>query len=337
MANAAAGAVVCLSPTTYSRIDLSNINKTNYVTLRGAANRSTTVGGVVLNGASYLRIEGLKITNTVDFYAGLAQHHFQIVGNEITPGSNPGIHGRGINDILIERNYIHDVLGGFDGMVVGDQATNVTIRYNRLERVDEDYLQTNTPYNLVIDHNWFGPGLSPTRRPGAHFDVWQNYGTRGADWTFTNNVMRDANQTLGFILGDHGSNLQGFSNIRMVNNLFIRSASAETCQFSPTNGFVFEQNTLVDARGCRWGSGDGDDWPDAQNYSIKRNILSGNSSFGCNNTSIVNSCNAFNLGLAANVLNFTSWAETTYYTPNGQPSNVGARLSSADFPGWPFE
>ena len=94
---------------------------------------------------------------------------------------------------------------------------------------------------------------------------------------------------------------------------------------------------MVDTRGCRWGAGEGQPWGiNASNFSIKHNILSGNSSLGCNNTSQTNVCGAFNAGLADNVSHFTNWAETTYYTPKGVPGNVGARLSPQDFDGYPF-
>jgi hypothetical protein len=346
---AVAGQVVCLAAGTYGQLDLKAIDKPGYVTLRGAPGRASTVNGVLVGGSSFLRIEGLRSTGCFCFREQWATDHLQFVGNEIGPLNDYAVAGAGawsssggygpVRDLLFERNYIHDV-GGDHGyaITVGGDGANVVVRYNRFERVREDYLQSGNPEDWTVDHNWFGPGdfNRPAGYPG-HPDVWQTLES-GANMTFTSNVVRDTNESLGFIFGDIGGALEGFRNVRVVNNLFVRPVYGvgETCQFSPADGFVFEQNTLVDAQGCRWGSGGTADWPDGQNYSIKRNVLSGTSKFTCNDTNAANSCTAFRAGESDNRSNWTSWRDTTWYEPVGLPADVGARLRPDEFQGFPF-
>jgi hypothetical protein len=137
---------------------------------------------------------------------------------------------------------------------------------------------------------------------------------------------------------DRGDALQRDMHMRVVNNLFVRPVYGvgETCQFSPADGFGFEQNTLVDAQGCNWGSDEGQDWPNAENYSTKRNLLSGDSGLSCNDTTAANSCTAFKAGTSGNRSGWSRWRDTTWYEPVGLPADLGARLGPGDFQGFPL-
>jgi hypothetical protein len=340
------GAVVCLAAGSYPGLDLRSINKSGFVVLRGAAGFGSVVDGLLVGGSSYLRVEGLRSTGCVCFREQWPTHHLQFVGNEIGPtGGYGAVAGAGawsstgvfgpVHDLLFERNLIHDA-GGY-GITIGGDGQRVTVRYNRFERVREDYLQSGEPSGWTVDHNWFGPGdfNRPAGYPG-HPDVWQTLDS-GTGLAFTNNLVRDTNESLGFIFGDMDSK-EGFRDIRVANNLFLRPVYGvgETCQFPPTDGFVFERNTLIDARGCRWGSGQGQDWPDASNFTIRNNVLAGNSSLSCNDTSAASSCAAFEAGTSENVSGWSSWRDTTWYEPVGLPADMGARLGPGEFRGFPF-
>jgi hypothetical protein len=349
---AAPGGVVCLPAGQFGGLDLKGIVKADYVTLRGAAGRATTLSGAELDGSSFLVVEGFRFTGAIAANRQLVTHHIVIRENEIGPASSgivntPSWSNAGHHDWTVERNFFHDIrcnwpdgcpsIGPGYAIAARGNAPRWTVRYNRFERILEDMIQSGEPDGWVVDHNWFGPG--EFNRPSGytgHPDLWQTLDS-GADMTFTNNVTRDSNQSLGFIFGDVDSP-DGFRNIVVTNNLFVRPVYGvgETCQFSPTDGFVFEQNTLVSARGCRWGSGGNTDWPDGRNYSIKRNVLAGGSSLSCNDTSAAKSCPAFNAGSSQNARGWSAWRDTTWYVPTTLGANVGARLGPGDFQGFPF-
>jgi hypothetical protein len=351
--SAAPGQVVCLVAGSHGELDLRGINKADYVTLRGAPGFGSVVSRAVVDGSSFVAIEGFHFTGPIEANAQTVTHHIAIRSNEIGPArsgivNTPSWNNAGHHDWLVERNFFHDIdcdwpggcpsIGPGYAIAARGNAPRWTVRYNRFERILEDMIQSGEPDGWTVDHNWFGPGMSD--RPSGytgHPDVWQTLES-GTDMTWTNNVVRDTNQSLGFIFGDM-SCCNGFVDIEVRNNLFVRPVYGvgETCQFSPTNGFVFEQNTLVDARGCRWGGGGSADWPDGQNYSIKRNLLAGNSRLSCNDTSAANSCNAFNAGASNNVSRRAAWRDTTWYEPIGLPADTGARLGPAHFRGYPFD
>jgi Right handed beta helix region/RTX calcium-binding nonapeptide repeat (4 copies) len=339
---ASGGEVVCLAAGSYETVDLMNIDKPidNRVIFRGVGERVTTVSELQWAGSSGLIIENLRATGDVHGAQQYPADHITFRYMDVS-SSNDCFRGIGAQEttgqqhIVIERNYIHDC--GEYGIRAQGYAPNWTVRDNRFERIREDYLQSGDPTGWVVDHNTMGPGDfdRPAGYPG-HPDIWQTLES-GTHLTFTNNLVKDTNQSLGFIFFAI-STFSGFNDVLVRNNVFARVVYGvgETCQFSSGSGFVFEQNTLVDSKGCRWGGGVGQPWPDGSGFSIQRNILSGNSSLSCNNTPQTNACDAFEAGEAENVHDFDDWAETKYYTPKGLPEDVGARLSAQDFQGYPF-
>ena len=341
---ASGGEVVCLAAGSYGIVDLKRIDKpiNNRVTFRGVGERATTISALTWAGSSGLVIENLRSTGSVSgIHQYSADHitfrHMDVSSSEDCFRGIGADEDGGQTNIIIERNFIHDC----EEYAIRAQGRTPgwIVRNNRFERITEDYIQSGDPTNWVVDHNVIGPG--DFNRPagyGGHPDIWQTLDS-GEHIAFTNNLVQDTNESLGFIFGTCcGGDFSGFRDVTVTNNVFARTVYGvgETCQFSAGNDFVFEQNTLVDAQGCRWGSAPGAPWPDASNLSIKRNILSGDSSLSCNDTPETNTCDAFNAGQTHNVRNFTNWEETTYYTPKGLPGNVGARLSAQDFDGYPF-
>jgi Right handed beta helix region/RTX calcium-binding nonapeptide repeat (4 copies) len=343
VAAAAGGEVICLAAGSYGMVDLKNIDKPidNRVTFRGVGDRATTISELQWAGSSGLVVENLRSTGDVHGVHQYPADHLTFRYLDVSStGSGDCFRGVGSwgtdgqKHIVIERNYIHDCEYGIQAQ--GD-ASDWTVRHNRFERIREDYIQSGNPTNWMIDHNTMGPGdfNRPDDYPG-HPDIWQTLES-GSNLTFTNNLVKDTNESLGFIFSAI-ENYSGFHDVVVKNNVFARVVYGvgETCQFSSGDGYVFEQNTLVDTRGCRWGGGAGQPWPDGSNFSIQRNILSGSSVLSCNDTAETNACDAFEAGEADNVDDFDDWAETHYYTPKGLPDDVGARLSEQEFQGFPF-
>jgi len=340
--SASPGKTVCLKAGSYGTIDLRNIDKPadNRVVFRGVGKRKTQITGLRWAGSSGLLIENLRSTGTVD---GADQYPSDHLTFRYMNVSSRGDAFRGIGawdnsgqrQIVIERSFIHDA--GEYAIRAQGNAPDWTIRKNRIERVREDFIQTGQPSGWVVDHNVMGPGdFSRPQNYGGHPDLWQSLDS-GSDLRFTNNLVKNTNQSLGFIYGAI-TDYDGYDHVVVRNNVFYRVVYGvgENCQFSPGNGYVFEQNTLIDSRGCRWGGGEGDPWPDGRNYSIKRNVLSGSSFLSCSDTRSSNSCRAFEQGSANNVRGFDKWANKCFFKPKGLPKDVGARLSARDFRGYPF-
>ena len=228
---ASGGEVVCLEAGRYEDIDVTGLDKSagDPVTLRGAADRATSVRQISFGGSSGLVIEGFRVRRGVDSANQEVTHHITIRLNDI--GGTPGlpnddanaIHGigdwssAGQHDYLIERNYIHDTSGyGIDAL---GNAPEWTVRYNKFERIgDADYIQTGLSADWVVDHNWFlGPSFRTTE--DAHPDLWQSLDPNppGTSVSFTNNrVHKTDGVTLGFIFGDVNEDEGSYHNIRIV-------------------------------------------------------------------------------------------------------------------------
>jgi hypothetical protein len=352
------GQVVCVTAGAIGDLDLSGIVHGRDVTVRGASGRRTSATGVEVDSSSHLVIEGFHLTGPVTANRQTETDHITVRGNDIGPSvagvtTVPSWSDAGAHHWVVERNFFHDIrctaacpgIGGGYAIAAAGNSPAWIVRYNRFERIREDMIQSGLPKRWVVDHNWFGPG-DFDRPPGysGHPDMWQTMES-ASHVRFTNNVVRDAHQSLGFILGDNDcetertrATCQGYRDFRVVNNLFIRPVYGvgETCQFSPTDGFLFERNTLVDAGGCRWGAAPGVPWPSAAHLVIRRNILVGRSRLTCNDTAFTDSCGAFEAGARGQVRRVRSWTNRTYFRPRGVSRGVGARLSGREFRGFPF-
>ena len=202
---ASGGEVVCLAAGSYGIVDLKEIDKPidNRVTFRGVGERATTISELQWAGSSGLVIENLRSTGAVtgghQYPADHITFRYMDVSNsdgeDCFNGSGADA---GQDQIVIVRNFIHDC--GQDGIgALG--AVGWTVRYNRFERIREDYIQSDTTNGWVVDHNVMGPG--DFNRPAGydgHPDIWQSLNS-GHDVTFTNNLVKDTNESLGFIFG----------------------------------------------------------------------------------------------------------------------------------------
>lgn len=367
---ASGGEVVCLEAGRYEDVDVTGIDKPagDPVTLRGAADRATSVRQISFGGSSGLVIEGFRVRRGIDSANQEVTQDITIRLNDI--GGTEGqpnvdaiaIQGigdwssAGQHDYLVERNYIHDTSGyGIDAL---GNAPGWTVRYNKFERIgDADYIQTGFPADWVVDHNWFlGPSFRTTE--DAHPDLWQSLDPNppGTSISFTNNRVHETDGvTLGFVFGDVNEDEGSYHDIRIDNNLMNRMADGEACQLSNTIGLTFTHNTVrAGANGwaCRLGEEAEDQ---ASGYTIQRNVLTesevsdpgGPDHLTCGPDS--ESCDAVESGSAMNVSDDGSaegagsirgwkprWSSDGWFRAEGLRFSAGHSLKPAQFGGWPF-
>lgn len=171
VAAAPSGSIVSVRQAAYPRLTVMNSPaRTAHLRLQGYRGDPSppSLAGIYTQNATYLRWEGFRITGTVEFYA--RSRFIQLVGNDISPG---GVRVRAANDLLIERNYIHDLTGSTRGIVSDGTPTgsypgdppgvrNLTIRANRLERIHHDGLALyHGVYNHVVEDNTFRDVIRP--------------------------------------------------------------------------------------------------------------------------------------------------------------------------------
>lgn len=382
------GEVVCLAPGGYSLVDLADIDKPidDPVTFRGFPDYATSVIQIAFGGSSGLVIERLR-ARQIEATNQEPTDHITIRLNDLggtrtDPTEYSVIHsigaseGSGQHSITIERNHIHDAQSRERetyGIEAQGNAPRWTVRYNRLERLGGDYLQTGNPSDWLVDHNWF---LGPSKRTieDFHPDLWQSLDPNapGTSITFSNNRVHETDVdaepggfggvTTGFIFQDIGAPSGGYHAIRIENNLLNRIAEGDACQLTNSDGLIFRNNTVragTNGWRCRHDSDVSD--PPAVAYTVTRNVFTNSEStedfspsqphLDCNAPS---ACDAVSAGSAENVTDEPSgveglygsgsvrdwtprWSADGWYRAQGLSFPAGHNLTPADFAGWPFD
>ncbi len=254
ISNASAGAVICLNGGSWS-FSLSQVSKSNYVTVQSSSGQTAKLGYSILNKSKYLRFRSLKFTGGVEMVG--SSNNIEFLDNEFTGPFGIRANGDGasfgteVTDVTIDGNNIHDLdytgtQGTADGygIIAVNGVERFTITDNTIKSVAADYIQSASPTDFTVDRNTFlGPSLVGNH-PQEHQDLWQIFGG-GDDVTFTNNVVRNTG-THESLLFQEGS----FSNVVIENNLFDHDSRGYTCQLYQSTGLIFRDNTIV---GSRWG------------------------------------------------------------------------------------
>ena len=287
LARAQPGAVICLRGGSYpgGRIPADATDKSGFVTLQPApGEKPAFTGELAFDGASYLRIQGLRFESGLKFQP--AASHLELIGNVLTGVGGIFLfgdrrEGGSTRSILIQGNYIHDidyngwqgVYGGYGIRSIGSQD-DVTVRGNEIKSVAADYIQTDVANDWTVDANTFlGPSLV-AGHPQEHQDLWQVY-AGGTGITFTNNVARrtGTSESLLFQLTYADDS---FSHVTVTNNLLDHETHGYSCQIYQSTGLIFRANTIVGSRyGClfrddrRYGAGSG--------YAVDHNLFANTS------------------------------------------------------------
>jgi hypothetical protein len=279
--SAANGSTVCLASGTYpSGITISKADHSAYVTVRPAVGATATVPGIKIANSSYLRFEHLNMTagfNAEDA-AGTAGNHYQFVGNTISEAKY-GIVLYGdaapITEVLIERNYIHDITlppesGGkcTQGYAEGQGVTlfyadGVTIKNNNFNVVYAHYIQgAGEAKGVDVEHNLF---MGHIAEACSHLNFWQVY-EGSVNSTFKDNVMigegtgekggtSETAATVGleFENGPESKHCATtMENTTVENNLFVDAADSYAISTFVTKHDTTTHNTIV---GSEYGTG----------------------------------------------------------------------------------
>jgi hypothetical protein len=152
------GKVVCVADGSYGNVTFSNFSHSTKVTLRATNARKATLGNVVMQNVSGLRVENFRISGETSHSGNAA--NIELVGNDIGGSPSNGFTLTcGVNNWLIENNYIHDIswTGNFgDGYGIyayGSCDKQVKIRYNTFTRTAADAMELGGLANFEIVGN----------------------------------------------------------------------------------------------------------------------------------------------------------------------------------------
>jgi hypothetical protein len=202
------GAVVLIRRSTIGEVELVGIQRAGRVTISPFPGESVAVEDVDFDRTSFVRLEGLTISDPPTVSAGSRQ--IELVdgvlprGVQLVAGSGP---------VLIEGNAIANPVGtGVNFSAHADSApiVDVTIRGNRFAGIARDAIQAKNFRNLIVEGNEFR-GVRRTD-PSAHPDVLQTvFGGQGL--VFRSNWLHDY-EAQGVFIADGG-----VSSVVIENNL----------------------------------------------------------------------------------------------------------------------
>jgi len=281
-------------------------NSGNYITYSAYAGATVTIDGIGVSvpswgglfdvsGRSYIRVTGLRITNsssagiladttsyvildknytynTVSSGIGVWNSNNTIVdSNEIVLACNDGNQEEltiaTTNTFEVKGNHVHDGgpgNNGGEGIDVKDGSSNGTVHHN------------------VVDH---------LNRVGIYVDAWDKH-TFGID--VYSNLVHDCEE--GYDVASEAGGL--LENVRIFNNIAYNNVNVGITvaewgldvPHHPMNGITIINNTFY-KNGVTWGGAIRVSNPEALNVVLRNNICSQNLSFQIEKESIVPSAN----------------------------------------------
>jgi hypothetical protein len=280
--SAADGATVCLAGGSYPAIHIEGAVHGSYVTVRPAPGATATVAGIEVADSSFLRFQGLRMTEGFNMRDGSASasHDYQFIENTFEePHYGVVLYGGSapIKKVLIEGNHFNHVVftekigegrigechaGYAEGAgVTLFYAEGVTIARNTFDEVDVHYIQggSSGPEGAVVEHNLFE---GYTHYECVHLNLWQIW-TGGENDTFRDNIAIGKGTKAGvgpFKNGDEEAATDGvlfengagsaecgvtMKNSVIENNLFVDAGDSYELQVYTTDGATIRDNTVV--------------------------------------------------------------------------------------------
>lgn len=277
------GSTICLAGGSYPFIRVVDATHRRYVTIRPVAGARATVAGMEVRDSSYLRFQGLHMTegfNMRDATDYIGSHDYQFVDNTFEEPLYGIVLGGGagpIKRVLIERNYmrrVHLARPEVDGRCSAGYAEgqDVTIFYAEGVRISDNtfneaawhYIQGGGagPEGVDVEHNLFEGHVMMAC---SHLNLWQIWNGGEGD-TFKDNIAvgegageRDGRPedaaTDGIIFENGPGSAECATKMRRTNvenNLFVDAAASYAIQIYTTEGATIRDNTVVRSQ---YGSG----------------------------------------------------------------------------------
>jgi hypothetical protein len=237
ISSAAAGTTICLNSGTYGSTRLSNISKSNDVTIQSTSGKTATIS-LSLSGSNHLKFQNLTISD-MDMNSG-GNQNISILNN--TFKGQLRVVGSGKNaspaNILIDGNTFDNITvcsSCSEGRLQLYNAGGVTVSNNHFGGPGEsDGIQWGGYGGTVGPGNVFEGIVQGSY--GRHVDAIQLYG-QVDNHTITGNYF--ANNTIYVGAYDGGANL------KITNNVFGSSPTNEQkLQLGAIQGLTFTHNTV---------------------------------------------------------------------------------------------
>jgi hypothetical protein len=261
------GSVICLETGTYGVVELVDLDRTGYVTLRSATGHGAVIAPRIGN-SHYLRLESLTISPYP--LQNACSSHVQWVNNEFAAeGLTLTNDGCGDLATLIDHNRFtgFDVGGGFEGRLSLAYGSGITITNNYFgDGGASDGIQlVGGVRNVEIGPGNTFDGILQSLCGDVHCDAIQLYGA-GSGIAIRRNLFRNGDT---YIMAPDGSN-----GVTVVDNVFDGTASEYEykIQFGSAANPVFRHNTLLDTSAA-FDSKDGE--PASSNAVGRDNLFDG--------------------------------------------------------------
>jgi hypothetical protein len=354
------GDTVCLAGGSYPPIHVIGAAHGAYVTVRPAAGATAIVDGMEVQNSSFLRFEGLKMTEGFNMRDGstAASHDYQFIENTFEEplygivlfgGSGP------IKRVLIEGNYMHyvhlgkpEVAGKCEaGYAQGQDVTinyaeGVRIAHNTFNEAAWHYIQGGSagPEGVDVEHNLFEGHILLAC---SHLNLWQIW-AGGENDTFKDNIaigrgrgekngLSEEAATDGVIFENGAGSVDCSTTMKnsvVENNLFVNAATSYELQIYTTEGATIKNNTVV---GSQWGSalltehcGAGSNYTMTHNIDVEDQGSGPDMSFGaCTGTclfdnNVTEDTSASQAGSTHYVTNWSPVWTTTTWNPASEPT-----------------
>ena len=266
--SATPGAVICLNAGNYGNVNLANITKTNYVTLRSVSGVGAQMSPTISN-SKYIRLEKLTLSDAV---IEKCSTNIQLVGNTWVEDTG-GIHVDDYDDncsatvnknILIDGNtFVKTRRIGDEGKITITESNGVTITNNTIQgqpgaelpsgsKTGGDGIQIRGASNNVI----IGPGnifreilqepCGPNPSIDPHCDSIQIVGSvANANIVINGNWFDNVEVTLQHHDFDNAP-------VKFTNNLITNSRHVWSYG-PPSAGTLIEHNTFYVQGDANWG------------------------------------------------------------------------------------
>jgi hypothetical protein len=254
----AGGKTFYLRAGVYRTLDFSGVWRRARVTFRPYPGERVAVAGAIFSHSAGVRLEGLRITGTLDVQPGPNQR-LEFVGNDIGGFAGAGINVReNSSGILIARNHIHDLarhgrapaddLAGYGIRLSAPYGplTRVRILRNTIARLANDGIELGTVNGVVVAGNDVSE-IRPEPGDDAHADplmVWAD----ARNVVVRRNRFHDNDQPIYFADGTVNGVLE--DNVVTADRSWCMQMGGIGERTDGVSGAVLRRNTFW---GCRYG------------------------------------------------------------------------------------